>query len=168
MSCEVTLNSMLNSRSKSFNFFQCSQRPWAQGLIAQRPIVFTSNNGCWCWNVILLAGSQSLWLQKYRHLAKVTAAFDRAERFVVANLLQNPLTFPLCSVYLPTLLLRNGKMWLISSSLRLVTSASPGTSDAGDVIRRCLQGMQDKQRTSTIFFQSRLMPKWFLGVEVYG
>ena len=41
-----------------------------------------------------------------------TAAFDRGERSVVANLLQNPLTFPLCSVYIFRRYYGNGKMWL--------------------------------------------------------
>lgn len=100
---------------QEFQLLSMFSKALAQEAYSSKANCFTSNNGCWCWNIILLAGSQSLWLQKYRHLPKVTAAFDRGERFVVANLLQNPLTFPLCSVYLPTLL-RNGKMWLISQS----------------------------------------------------
>ena len=45
--------------------------------------------------------------------------------------------------------------------------ASPDTSDAGDVSRRCPpQGMQDKQRTSN-HFSVTPHAQWFLGVKVY-
>ena len=46
--------------------------------------------------------------------------------------------------------------------------ASPDTSDAGDVVRRCPpQGMQDQQRTFNHFFSVTPNAQWFLGVKVY-
>ena len=72
------------------------------------PCHLLENWNCCC----ILAGSQSLWLQQYRALPKITEAFAQGERAAVCNLLQNPARMPVCGVFCPALL-RSGKLWVM-------------------------------------------------------
>eukprot|EP00435_Cladocopium_sp_Y103_P058500 s2538_g20.t1 len=61
-----------------------------------------------------LAGTASVWLKAYAQLKKTRSAFDCGIPSTVCNLNQSPVTFPLMSIFLPTLLQR-GAMWLLLS-----------------------------------------------------